>query len=233
MAGSESTSGPGHSRADVDGPADVGGARQRWLLIAVFTAVIGVDQAVKWLAWRRFDESLINGGGYILLGRVIRSWFAAPASGAVADVLGGVLVVLGIGRLLQGRRPLCVLIGGGLVLAGSLSNLLDRLGMHNLTAPGSARGVVDFLPSGGSSRCNVADVLIVLGILLLGYASVRRRSAADGPRGRTGPGSEVRSGEAHRRRPRILALIILLAVITLAVTSAMNHEGVYAPTSPV
>jgi lipoprotein signal peptidase len=232
MTGSEYTSEPGHSPADVDRPAEVGGAGQRWLLLTVFTAVIGVDQVVKWLAWRRFDESLINGGGYILLGRVIRSWFAAPASGAVADVLGGVLVVLGIGRLLHSRRPRCVLIGGGLVLAGSLSNLLDRLGMHNLTAPGSARGVVDFLPSGGSSRCNVADVLIVLGILLLGYASVRRQLAV-GARGSAGPGSVVvRSGRAHRRRPRIVALIILLAVITLAVTSAMNHEGVYAPTSP-
>lgn len=231
MARSEYTAGPGQSPADVDPPADAGGARQGRLLIAVFTAVIGVDQTVKWLAWRRFDESLINGGGYILLGRVVRSWFAAPASGAVADVLGAVLVVLGIGRLVHSRRPQCVVIGGGLVLAGSMSNLLDRLGMHNWTAPGSARGVVDFLPSGGSSRCNVADVLIVLGLLLLGYSSVRRLVATE-PRSRARSESIVRSGGGHWRRPRVVALIILLAVIALAATGAINHEGVYSPTSP-
>lgn len=56
-----------------------------------------------------------------------------------------------------------------------MSNLLDRIGLHNVTAPGSDHGVVDFIPSGGSSRCNVADLWIVLGVLMLSCLLVRRR----------------------------------------------------------
>lgn len=206
-----------------------GTVRQRWQLSAVVAVVIAIDQVVKWLAWRRFDGSLINDGGYILLGPVIRSWFAGRASGAVADVLGIVLVAHGIGWLLARRRPLPVLIAGGLFSAGWLSNLLDRLGMHNWTAPGSARGVVDFIPSGGSSRCNVADLSIVAGTLVLGYAVARRRST-DRPRDGVRPRSALLAGGAHPRRRGILAVIVLLAILTLAVTSAVNHEGVYSPT---
>lgn len=217
------------SEAPLAAPAGTDGAtRQRWLLVAVFAAVIGTDQAVKWWAWRHFDGSLINSGGYILLGPVIRSWFAGPVSGAVADVLGAVLVIAGVWRLLLCRRARWVLIGGALLAAGWASNLLDRLGGHNWTAPGSARGVVDFIPSGGSSRCNVADLWIVAGALLLGYAVARRRLTNDA--GIT-PGSTIHSSGRHPARTRIVVLIALLAVITLAITSAMNYDGAYSPSA--
>ncbi len=228
MAGSEHAAGPGRSPVPVLASADAGATRRRWLLVTVFAAVIGTDQAVKWWAWRHFDGSLINNGGYILLGPVVRSWFAAPVSGAVADVLGSVLVVLGVWWLLFRRRVWWVLVGGGLVAAGWASNLLDRLGVHNWTAPGSARGVVDFIPSGGSSRCNVADLWIVVGTLLLGYAFARRRLSGRPPNG-IRPGSALRSSRMPRAVARVAVLIALLAVITLAITSAMNHDGVYSP----
>jgi len=232
MAGSEYVGGPGNSRADIGQPADGGRARRRWLLIAVISLLISIDQVVKWLAWRHFDGSLINDGGYILLGPVIRSWFAGPAIGAVADVLGSVLVVLGIGWLLLRRRPLYVLIGGGLASAGWASNLLDRLGMHHWTAPGSARGVVDFIPSGGSSGCNVADLFIAVGTVLLAYATARRH-LTEPPRDGVGPRSALRPGGTHPKRRRLVAVLVLLTVLTLAVTSAMNHDGAYSPTSLV
>jgi lipoprotein signal peptidase len=227
---SEYVPGPGNSRADIGEPADGGRARRRWLLTAVIPVLIGIDQVVKWLAWRHLDGSLINDGGYILLGPVIRSWFAGPAGGAVADVLGTVLVVLGIGWLLLRCRPLYVLIGGALVSAGWASNLLDRLGMHHWTAPGSARGVVDFIPSGGSSACNVADLFIAVGTVLLAYGIARSR-LTDRPRDGLGPRSAQRPGRTHPKRRRVVAALALLIVVTLAVTSAMNHNGAHSPTS--
>jgi len=36
-------------------------------------------------------------------------------------------------------------VPGALVIGGWSSNLLDRLGMHYWTAPGSVRGAVDFI----------------------------------------------------------------------------------------
>jgi Signal peptidase (SPase) II len=49
-----------------------------------------------------------------------------------------------------------------LAVAGWASNLLDRLGMHYVTAPGSTRGAVDFLPFAGH-YWNLADAAIVTG----------------------------------------------------------------------
>jgi lipoprotein signal peptidase len=160
------------------------------VLAGVFTLVVGTDQLAKWLAWRHLDGVLLNQGGFIALRPGVRALFAAPTAGAVADA-AGVLAVAG-GVWLMARRPRrpSVLLGTALLAAGWTSNLLDRLGLHELTAPGSARGVVDFIPSGGRSRSNVADLWIVLGlaVLLLGLS----RAAA---RGRT-----ARSRSDRRRR---------------------------------
>jgi lipoprotein signal peptidase len=185
----------------------------------VFATVIGVDQATKWWAWRHVGGSLINSGGYILLGPVIRSWFAHPVSGAFADIIGGVVLVVAVRWLLSRRRSTSVLLGGAMVAAGWVSNILDRLGLHKWTAPGSARGVVDFIPGGGPGRCNVADLWIAAGVGLLAYAFARRRLTA-----------EPISAEPARRS-RIVELIVVLAVVTFAVISALDHGGVYSPTT--
>jgi lipoprotein signal peptidase len=63
-----------------------------------------------------------------------------------------------------------------LIAAGWTSNLLDRFGVHELTAPGSVRGVVDFIPIGAQSRANVADVWILVGLVMLVSVLVRRMS---------------------------------------------------------
>jgi lipoprotein signal peptidase len=199
------------------------GNRRRWLLIAVFAAVIGTDQAVKWWAWRHIDGTLVNAGGYILLGPVIRSWWSGSVSGAVLDVIAGVVMILGRRPLLLRCRTIGVLIGAGLVAAGWMSNLLDRLVLHYWTAPGSVRGVVDFIPSGWTSRANVADLWIVAGALLLGYSLVRRRWAG-------GSREEIRSHPAlPHRRARVAELVAVLALVTLAVIGAINYGGVEVP----
>jgi lipoprotein signal peptidase len=151
--------------------------RRVLIVVAVFVVVIGTDQATKWLAWRGIDGALINDGGYILLSPVIRSWFAGPTTGAVANAVGLLLVLAGVIWLLRRWRALPTVVGGALVAAGWASNLLDRIGLHEWSAPDSPRGVVDFIPSGGVSRCNIADLWIVLGALVLGYAIGRRRHA--------------------------------------------------------
>jgi hypothetical protein len=73
---------------------------------------------------------------------------------------------------------------------GWASNLLDRLGIHYWTAPGSVRGVVDFIHL-GPHYYNVADFIIgctPLFVLAAGHQGVRAvwRPAAPG-RGRERP----------------------------------------------
>jgi lipoprotein signal peptidase len=197
-------------------------ARQRRLLAAVIAGVVVGDQLVKWWTWRHVDGVLINSGGYILLGSDIRAWFATPVGGAVADVVGTVALIVAVVWLTRRPRPTGVLIGGALVVGGWTSNILDRLGLHNVTAPGSARGVVDFIPDGTPGRSNTADVCIALGAVLLGYTIVRRRWIGE-RRDRNPPGL------VPSVRARIAVMIVLLAVIALAVTSALDHDGVHAP----
>jgi lipoprotein signal peptidase len=147
--------------------------RSAWLLLlTVFLLAVLTDQATKWLTWRYFDGTVINDGGYILLGSA-RSWFAEPVPGALANAVGGALIVLGLAVLVRRPRRPVVTVGGGLLAAGWTSNVLDRVGLHDWTAPGSARGVVDFIPSGGGSRCNLADLWIAVGLFLLGL-EIRR-----------------------------------------------------------
>jgi lipoprotein signal peptidase len=158
--------------------------RAAWLLVGVYVLVLGTDQVTKWWAWRHLDGAVINDGGYILLGSA-RWWFAEPVPGAVANVVGAALVAAGLAVLLRHPRRTAVQVGGALLAAGWTSNLFDRFGLHRWTAPDSARGVVDFIPSGGASRCNIADLWILVGLVLLGLALAgrhrsQRSSAAPG-----------------------------------------------------
>jgi hypothetical protein len=82
--------------------------------------------------------------------------------------------------LVRHRRPALVLLSGALMLGGWGSNLLDRLGMHQLTAPGGPRGAVDFILV-GSQYYNIADFVIAAAtpmfLLAVGYQGWRPRTA--------------------------------------------------------
>jgi lipoprotein signal peptidase len=147
---------------------------QARVVCALFAVVIVTDQATKWFAWRHVPTVLINQGGFIALGHGVRAWFAAPTAGAVANVVGALLVAAGLAVLLRRPRRPPVLVGGGLLAAGWTSNLLDRFGLHGWTAPGSVRGVVDFIPTGTQSCANLADAFIATGVVVLGLAAVRK-----------------------------------------------------------
>ena len=189
-------------------------------VVASLLVVIATDQATKWWAWRHVDGVFVNTGGYILLGRA-RWWFADPAIGAVADVVGSALVAATLCWLLRPRSA-AARLGGALVAAGWASNLLDRLGVHRWTAPGSARGVVDFLQGGGPGRHNVADLWIVLGFLVLGWALIRRLRT----RGRV---TERISARPPSLREAVAVLAVAATATALAVGSAIDHAGRYAP----
>jgi len=143
------------------------------VLGGVFALVVATDQTAKYVAWRH-GAALLNQGGFIALRPDMRAWFAAPTAGAVADAAGALLVLAGVAVLLRRPRRPAVLLGGALVAAGWTSNLLDRFGLHEWTAPGTVRGAVDFIPTGGRSRSNLADGWIALGVLVLVVMLVAR-----------------------------------------------------------
>jgi lipoprotein signal peptidase len=154
------------------------------LVLALLAMVVVLDQAAKWWAWRHVPWAEINSGGDMLTGPTIGAWYAHPVPGALLDLLDVALLSAAVSVLARRRASVAVL-PGALMIAGWGSNLLDRLGVHYWTAPGSVRGVVDFIHVGGQYY-NVADFFIIgctpLFLLAAGYRAVQagRRPAAAG-----------------------------------------------------
>jgi hypothetical protein len=113
------------------------------------------------------------------------------------------------------------------MLGGWSSNLLDRLGLHFWSAPGSVRGAVDFIHL-GARFYNVADLFIGAGTVLFLLAVVRSVTRA--------LRTPVRSASltpATRRRHRIAVQMTGLASgIALAVVVAIgaaHDDGLTTP----
>jgi lipoprotein signal peptidase len=169
------------------------------VLFALVAAVIVVDQVTKWLAWRH-GGAIVNPGGKLLVGRTVSGWYADPQAGPLLDVLSVCLVGVAWSVLVRRRRPAIVIASGALMLAGWVSNLLDRLGLHAWTAPGSRRGAVDWVHLGRVTY-NFADFCIIGAtmLFLLSVACVGWRAkapAAGSPR--PVPGLVWRVGAAGR-----------------------------------
>jgi lipoprotein signal peptidase len=154
---------------------------QGFAALGLLAAVIVLDQATKAWGWRHVPDAIINAGGTASVGPTLDGWYTAPRSGAILDVLDcGLLILAGL-LMVRRRRPVLVLGSGILMISGWSSNLLDRLGMHHLTAPGSVRGAVDFIPL-GRYFYNVADIFIVgatlVFVVALCAAGVRRAQSS-------------------------------------------------------
>jgi lipoprotein signal peptidase len=192
------------------------------MVLTLLAAVIVLDQAAKWWAWRHVSGAKINSGGDVLVGRTVGGWYADPVTGALLDLLDFGLLSIAVSILVRRRRPAAVVVPGALMLGGWGSNLIDRLGMHYWTAPGSIRGVVDYIHVGGGSY-NVADFFIIgvtpLFLLALGY---RGWGALNRP-------ASVRGvAPATRNRPRARASMPALAgvgLIVIAVALGATHFG--------
>jgi len=198
------------------------------VLLALLVGVVVLDQAAKWWAWRHFSWTRINSGGDVVVGRGIGAWYAGPVTGALLDLLGFGLLSIAVSVLARCRAVAAVGIPGALMTGGWGSNLLDRLGIHYWTAPGSVRGVVDFIHIGGHYY-NVADFFIIgctpLFLLAVGYQGVR---AAWRP-----PTAGIVPPPARSRaRVRIPALAGAGLIVVVALGAA-NYGGVNAaPRTP-
>jgi lipoprotein signal peptidase len=157
--------------------------RQGLLALAVLVGVVVLDQATKWWAWRHV-YAVVNAGSTWFLGGTVSGWYADAVHGALLDLASIEALTLGAFLLLRRPRPRRLLLPALLMLGGWGSNLLDRLGLHLLTAPGHGRGAIDFLPL-GHFYYNVADVCIVLGtaLFLATTAWSARRGTRTAPTG--------------------------------------------------
>jgi lipoprotein signal peptidase len=196
----------------------------RATVFALLAAVIVVDQTVKWWAWRDAPWTEINYGGNAFVGATLSRWYANPLTGALLDLLDFGLLSIAVAVLLRRRRPAMILISGSLMVGGWTSNLLDRLGMHYLTAPGSVRGAVDFIHL-GQVYYNVADVFIVCGtflFLLAAGASVVNRPA-------TTDFAAPTTRSRLRARGWMSAIAGAACLIVIVGFGAVNYGGTIAP----
>jgi lipoprotein signal peptidase len=202
------------------------------MVLVLLAIVVVLDQAAKWWAWRHVSWTTMNSGGDILAGPVIGTWYNGRVTGALLDLLDFGLLSSAASVLARCRAPAAVIVPGALMIGGWGSNLLDRLGMHYWTAPGSIRGVVDFIHVGGYYY-NIADFFIIgctpLFLLVAGYQAVRvaRRPPAAGHLPQP-----ARSRLRARARIPALASAGLIGVVALG---AANYGGVHAapPRTPV
>jgi len=206
-------------------------ARQSAVVLALIAAVVVLDQAVKWWAWRHVPWTKINSGGDVLVGRTIGAWYAGPVTGALLDLLDVGLLSVAVSALARCRMTAAVSVPGALMAGGWGSNLLDRLGIHYWTAPGSVRGAVDFIPISGHLY-NIADFFIIgctpLFLLGAGYQGVRAAVRPAAPRGAPPPARSrprVRAGVRARLGIPALAGAGLIVVVALG---AANYGGVNA-----
>jgi lipoprotein signal peptidase len=200
-------------------------AGHRSIVLALLAVVIVLDQATKWWAWRHVPGTNINDGGDVLVGTTVGSWYAAPVTGALLDLLDFGLLSMAVLVLVRRPRPAEVQVPGALMIAGWSSNLLDRLGMHYWTAPGSVRGAVDFIHI-GHSYYNVADFFIIgaTALFLLATSSLAKRATnrSDSTRS-TAPTTH------HRTRVRTSAFAgaaALVIGVTVIVGIGAAHYGV-------
>jgi lipoprotein signal peptidase len=198
-----------------------GGLAHRPAVLALLTMVIVVDQLSKWWAWRHVPLVKINYGGNVFVGDTISQWYADPTTGALLDLIDFGLLNVAALVLIHRRPPAVVLVPGGLMIGGWISNLLDRLGLHYVTAPGSVRGAVDFIPL-AQIRYNLADVFIVCGTLLFILASTlsTNRSPATSP---------ARPTRHRRGRTWLSGAATATCLVAVVGFGAVNYGGVTTP----
>jgi lipoprotein signal peptidase len=204
--------------------------RQSAMVLALLAVVVVLDQAAKWWAWRHVPWTRINSGGDVLVGPAVGAWYAGRVTGALLDVLDFGLLSVAVCVLTRCRAPAAAIVPGALMTGGWASNLLDRLGMHYWTAPGSVRGVVDFIHLRGHYY-NVADFFIIgctpLFLLAAGYLGARR--ATRPPAAGTAPPPARRRLRTQSRIPALAGAGLILVVAL----GAANYGGLTAaPRSP-
>lgn len=133
------------------------------LVLVIAAAVVLLDQATKILV-----RATIESGDYIGLvpgfglARVRNEGIAFGLFPGRPELVAALTVValtaIGVAVARTAGRSLAVAIGGGMLIGGSLGNLIDRV---------ARGGVTDFLDPVAWPAFNVADVGIVCGVALI------------------------------------------------------------------
>jgi lipoprotein signal peptidase len=154
-------------------PRRLGVRRRGGLLLCLL--IVLVDQATK--AVQPAGTFYVNTGGWSILPSALGNvLWSSQRFGAACDTIDTILLLAGLGmavRLANTRQRLATTA----LLAGLLSNLVDRLGAASLFHPGLARGAIDWIPVPAWSTAttiNIADIVIVLAALALAYQPARR-----------------------------------------------------------
>jgi hypothetical protein len=153
-----------------------------------------------------------------------------PVTGALLDLLDSGFVITVGWLLVRRRRSVLLLISSSMLIGGWGSDLLDRLVTHYWTAPGSVRGVVDFIPI-GNRVYNLADLFIIAGtpfFIIAVIRSIARRLLGKRPASAAVPPTPRRP---HHGRSSVLALAAPVALIALVGIGAANFGGLTAPSN--
>jgi lipoprotein signal peptidase len=202
---------------------------QRLLLLVALAGIALLDQGFKWWSWRNVSGVCINHAGDVLTPATVNSLYSGRLTGALLDLVDSGLLIVAVVLLLRRRRSTPVLISGSSMIGGWSSNLLDRLVMHYWTAPGSVRGVVDFIPI-GPHYYNVADMFIVTGTPLFMLATggrVLRRLVTNRPT--VTLDTKVTTRRPRRARTATLAVVAQGLVTAVVGVGVANFGGVTAP----
>ncbi len=159
--------------------------RRATVAAAIALGVVVADQLTKvWAAsaLTHHPRSIVGTTVELRLSRNTGSAFSLFRGFTPLLALVAVVVVFLLFRAVPTTADRVTLVALGLVLGGSLGNLVDRVAR----SPGFLRGaVVDFVDIGPWPVFNVADAAITVGALLLAVAIIRgevspSRSAAPG-----------------------------------------------------
>ena len=212
-----------------DPPAQPGMTRQRdrtrqgMMVLALLSVMVVLDQATKWWAWRYVSGTKINSGGDLLVGHTIGAWYSGPVTGALLDLLDFGLVSMAVWALTRCRVPASVCVPAALMIGGWGSNLLDRLGVHYWTAPGSVRGAVDFVHI-GSYQYNLADFFIIgctpLFLLAAAYQGVRAVRRPVASRNASPP------ARSRARARLLIPPLVGVGLISVVMLGAAHYGGV-------
>ena len=161
---------------------DARARRGATILFATAAVVFALDRLTKvWAAHALADRPID------LIGAVLTLRYTTNSGGAFSLgqrtpwlFAGATLIVSGLIVLTAFRsRNAVSALGLGLVLGGALGNLADRA----LRGPGLSGHVVDFIDLHRWPVFNVADSAIVIGAVVIAWASFRDEHAADAPAG--------------------------------------------------
>jgi ABC-type transport system involved in cytochrome c biogenesis permease subunit len=147
--------------------------RLRWAPLLCL-AILLVDQASK--AVQPAGRFVVNTGGAAILPASLGDiLWKSQTLGAACDTADAVILLAAL-RMTRSLADTRQQVAATAVLAGLLSNLVDRLGGSSVFHAGLPRGSIDWIPvpPWPTGRTNVADIVIVLGVLVFTYRPARR-----------------------------------------------------------